>query len=74
MSSLQFAAGGYRYIPGVFQYSAGVAALDGFRIERVIFAGRCRSGRASTGSRPILPPSGVRSPRSAPVSSARPSR
>jgi hypothetical protein len=33
-----FAAGGYRYIPGVFQYSAGVAALDGFRIERVMFA------------------------------------
>ncbi|HEY1935290.1 MAG TPA: hypothetical protein VGG99_25065 [Acetobacteraceae bacterium] len=27
--------GGYRYIPGVFQYSAGVAALDGFQIERV---------------------------------------
>src|SRR5262245_53826738 len=32
-----FAAGGYRSIPGVFQYSAGVAALDGFRIERVMF-------------------------------------
>ena len=30
-------AGGYRYIPGVFQYSAGVAALDGFQIERVTF-------------------------------------
>jgi len=30
-------AGGYRYIPGVFQYSAGVAALDGFEIERVTF-------------------------------------
>jgi hypothetical protein len=28
---------GYRYIPGVFQYSAGVQALDGFRIERVSF-------------------------------------
>ena len=27
--------GGYRYIPGVFQYSAGVGALDGFQIERV---------------------------------------
>jgi hypothetical protein len=32
---VDFPAGGYRYIPGVFQYSAGVAALDGFRIERV---------------------------------------
>jgi hypothetical protein len=29
--------GGYRYIPGVFQYSAGVGALDGFEIERVTF-------------------------------------
>jgi hypothetical protein len=28
-------ADGYRYIPGMFQYSGGVAALDGFRIERV---------------------------------------
>ena len=28
-------AGGYRYIPGVFQYSAGVGALQGFQIERV---------------------------------------
>jgi hypothetical protein len=37
MSTPDFAAGGYRYIPGVFQYSAGVAALDGFRIERVSF-------------------------------------
>ena len=30
--------GGYRYIPGVFQYSAGVAALPGHQIERVRFA------------------------------------
>jgi hypothetical protein len=30
-------AGGYRYIPGVFQYSSGVAALPGFQIERVSF-------------------------------------
>ena len=29
---------GYRYIPGPFQYSAGVAALPGFTIERVRFA------------------------------------
>ncbi|MEM8970774.1 MAG: hypothetical protein AAGD43_01750 [Pseudomonadota bacterium] len=32
-----FAEGGYRYIPGVFQYSAGVAALDGFEIRRIRF-------------------------------------
>lgn len=29
---------GYRYIPGPFQYSAGVAALPGHTIERVRFA------------------------------------
>jgi hypothetical protein len=32
-----FAAGGYRFIRGVFQYSAGVAALPGFEIVRVRF-------------------------------------
>lgn len=31
-------ADGYRSIPAVFQYSAGVSALPGFRIERVRFA------------------------------------
>jgi hypothetical protein len=31
------AEGGFRFIPGVFQYSGGVAALDGFDIERVTF-------------------------------------
>jgi hypothetical protein len=30
--------GGYRYIPGPFQYSAGVAALPGHAIHRVRFA------------------------------------
>jgi hypothetical protein len=33
----EFAAGGYRYIPAVFQYSGGVAAQPGFAIERVRF-------------------------------------
>jgi len=32
-----FAPGGYRYVPSVFQYSAGVAAEPGFAIERVRF-------------------------------------
>jgi hypothetical protein len=32
-----FAAGGYRFIPAVFQYSSGAAALSGFGIERVRF-------------------------------------
>lgn len=35
---LDFAAGGYRYVPSVFQYSAGVAALPGYRIVRETFA------------------------------------
>ncbi len=35
---IDFPAGGYRFIKGVFQYSAGVAALSGYRIERVRFA------------------------------------
>jgi hypothetical protein len=37
MSTEAFAAGGYRYIPAVFQYSAGVAAAPGFEIVRVRF-------------------------------------
>jgi len=34
---MQFDAGGYRYLPSVFQYSAGVAALPGFQLEQVQF-------------------------------------
>jgi hypothetical protein len=33
-----FEPGGYRYIPAVFQYCAGVAAEPGFEIERARFA------------------------------------
>jgi hypothetical protein len=33
-----FAAGGYRFIPGVFQYSGGAAAEPGYAVERVTFA------------------------------------
>jgi len=36
-SVLAFAPGGYRYIRGVFQYSAGVAAEPGFALERARF-------------------------------------
>jgi hypothetical protein len=32
-----FAAGNYRFIPAVFQYSSGAAAFPGFEIERVRF-------------------------------------
>jgi hypothetical protein len=34
---VDFSPGGYRFIPGVFQYSGGVAALAGHAIERVRF-------------------------------------
>jgi hypothetical protein len=37
MGVVDFAQGGYRYIPAVFQYSAGVAASRGFEIQRVRF-------------------------------------
>ncbi len=37
MSSIEFLPGGYRFIPGVFQYSAGVAALAGFGMRRIQF-------------------------------------
>jgi hypothetical protein len=37
MTTVEFAPGGYRYIPAVFQYSGGVAALPGFAIRRVRF-------------------------------------
>lgn len=36
-STTVFAAGGYRYLPSVFQYSGGVAAEPGFALERVRF-------------------------------------
>ena len=32
-----FAAGNYRFIPAVFQYSSGAAADSGFEVERVRF-------------------------------------
>jgi hypothetical protein len=38
-SARPFAAGGYRFVPGPFQYSGGVAAEPGFRIERARFKG-----------------------------------
>ena len=34
---VDFSAGGYRFIPSVFQYSAGAAALPGHEIQRVRF-------------------------------------
>jgi hypothetical protein len=59
--TLTFPDGGYRFIPGVFPYSAGVAALSGFELHRMRFAApvpveegfrRIRSHLASQG-RPV---------------------
>jgi hypothetical protein len=36
-NTVVFAPGGYRYIPAVFQYSGGVAAEEGFELERARF-------------------------------------
>lgn len=37
-NTVTYSPGHYRYIPGVFQYSAGVAAEPGYRIERTRFS------------------------------------
>lgn len=37
MALIEVEAGGYRAVPGVFQYSAGVAAMPGYAIRRVRF-------------------------------------
>lgn len=37
IETIEAAGGGYRFMPGVSQYSAGVAALPGFTLERVRF-------------------------------------
>lgn len=36
-NTTNFIPGGYRFIPAVFQYSSGVAALPGFEIQRFTF-------------------------------------
>lgn len=35
---MAFEAGGYRYIRGIFEFSAGVAGVPGFEIERVVLS------------------------------------
>jgi hypothetical protein len=37
MATAEFAPGNYRFIPGVFQYSAGAAALPSYAVRRVRF-------------------------------------
>src|SRR4029077_17966456 len=38
ITSVEASDSGYRFMPGVSQYSCGIAALEGFTIERVRFA------------------------------------
>lgn len=38
MNTVAVPGAGFRFVPGVYQYSAGVAAEPGFRLERVRFA------------------------------------
>jgi hypothetical protein len=38
IKTVEAANSGYRFMPGVSQYSCGIAALDGFAVERVRFA------------------------------------
>ncbi|MEZ5906353.1 MAG: hypothetical protein R3C69_15080 [Geminicoccaceae bacterium] len=59
MSAKEFAAGGYRYLPGVSQYSGGVAAMAGHEIVRLRFRRRLPLGRGSPGpGRSSRPPAG----------------
>lgn len=37
MTAIDFSPGNYRFVPSVFQYSAGAAALPGYHVERVTF-------------------------------------
>ena len=35
--TIDFAPGNYHYVPSVFQYSSGAAAMPGYHIELVMF-------------------------------------
>jgi hypothetical protein len=38
IETIEAEGGGYRFMPGVSQYSCGIGALPGFTIERVRFS------------------------------------
>ena len=71
-TTIDVPAGGFRYIPGVFQYSGGVAALDGFRIERVEFQHPIALAQGFAFIERYLATEAVSLQASAPVSCARP--
>ena len=69
--AVEFAAGGYRFIPSVFQYSAGVAAQAATRSSACASARRCRWRRALRASSASSARPAARSPRSAPANCVR---
>ena len=69
--ALTFEPGGYRFVKGVFQYSAGVAAMPGHRIVRVRFHDPVAAGRGISPDRADHRRGGPAArPRSAPASCA----
>mgnify|MGYP001252724415 CR=1 FL=1 len=58
MTSVAFEAGGYRYLPGVSQYSGGVAAMAGHEIVRLRFRRRLPLGEGFARARAIIEAAG----------------
>ncbi|MEZ5862406.1 MAG: hypothetical protein R3D28_26120, partial [Geminicoccaceae bacterium] len=58
MSAKEFAAGGYRYLPGVSQYSGGVASMAGHEIVRLRFRRRLPLGEGFARAREIIEAAG----------------
>jgi hypothetical protein len=54
-----FAAGDYRFIPAVFQYSSGAAVDSGFEIERVRFDRLIPLAQGFAARRELYPGSGT---------------
>ena len=72
--AVDFAAGGYRFLPSVFQYSGGAAALPGHAIERVRFRSPLPLAEGFARIERIIGAAGRPLPRSAPANCARPRR
>src|SRR5215831_866437 len=67
----EFKAGGYRFIPGGFQFSGGVAAAAGYEIKRCRFRTPVRLADGFARIEAVIKAAG-RLRRSAPASCARP--
>jgi hypothetical protein len=71
IKTVEAAGSGYRFMPGVSQYSCGIAALGGYTIERARFAEPVPMKVGFERIAKILKAAGRRSPLSAPASCAR---